>query len=100
MSHNVFDHVCGELERLTKFDRLEARGTVRLALKAAGLESRTVEVDQMKVVIERLMPRELRQRGVDDPDGVSRTLVASLAACDGTANSESPEAVFRRLARS
>ncbi len=99
MTQSIFDHVCGELERRTRFDRLEARGTVRLALKAAGLDSRGVEVDQMKVVLERLMPGELLQRGVEDADDVSRALAASLAVFDGVANSTSPEAVFRRLAR-
>ena len=44
---NVFDWVCGALESATSLDRLEARGTLRLALKASGLEARTVTAEQL-----------------------------------------------------
>jgi hypothetical protein len=38
----AFDFVCSELERRTSMTRLEARGTVRIALKDAGLAADTV----------------------------------------------------------
>ena len=38
----TFDWVCAQLEERSSLDRLEARGTVRLALKQAGLEPRHV----------------------------------------------------------
>jgi hypothetical protein len=34
-----FDRVCAALESETSLDRIEARGTVRLALKGAGLDA-------------------------------------------------------------
>ena len=46
----AFGWLCNELERVTTLNRLEARGTVRIALKQAGLESRSVTPDQMRVV--------------------------------------------------
>jgi len=55
----AFDHACETLERKTKLSRLEARGTVRLALKAAGLDAGRVTARQMGVVFERIMPGEL-----------------------------------------
>ena len=62
----VFDFVCSELERRTNLDRLEARGTVRLTLKQAGLEARNVTAQQMGVAVEKLLPGELESRGVTD----------------------------------
>ena len=38
----VFEFVAGEIERRSALATLEARGTVRLALKRAGLESSSV----------------------------------------------------------
>ena len=36
----AFEFACGQLETGTSLDRLAARGTVRIALKQAGLEAR------------------------------------------------------------
>jgi hypothetical protein len=97
---SIFDLVCAGLEQRTSFNRLEARGTVRLALKQAGLDAAQVTAVQMRAVLEKILPGELRARGVDDPDGHCRALAALLA---GRERSEdrgpaSPEAVFARLA--
>ena len=43
----VFDWICNRLEQDTSLDRLESRGTVRLALKSAGLDARSVTPEQM-----------------------------------------------------
>ena len=42
----AFDCVCEKLEEAPPRDRLQARGTVRLALKQAGLDARSVTPDQ------------------------------------------------------
>ena len=48
---SVFDHVCDGVERGTSLDRLQSRGTVRLALKEAGLEpSRAAIVDALEAL--------------------------------------------------
>lgn len=95
----AFDWVCSELEQRTALDRLEARGTVRLALKQAGLDSRSLTPEQMRVVLEKVMPKELAARGVKDADGVCRTLAAGVAGVGGSGSgAETPEEVFRRLA--
>ena len=95
----AFDWVCTELEEKTSLDRLEARGTVRIALKEAGLDSRSLTPDQMKVVLEKVLPKELQSRGVEDAFELCSGLasgVVSLAA--GGSAVETPEEVFRRLA--
>jgi hypothetical protein len=95
----AFDWVCSELERRTSLDRLEARGTVRLALKQAGLDSRSLSPDQMRVVLEKVMPKELASRGVQDAEGVCRALASGVSGVASAAGgAESPEDVFRRLA--
>ena len=95
----AFDWICREIEERTTLDRLEARGTVRIALKEAGLDSRGVTPAQLKVVIEKVLPRELGSRGVDDAPGVCRGLATDVLGVDGGAGGgETPEEVFRRRA--
>ena len=94
----AFELACGVLERDTSLDRLEARGTVRLALKAAGLEPRSVTPDQMAVVAANLLPRELESRGVDDGGGVCTALRTELGRLGASTDvAETPEAIFARL---
>jgi hypothetical protein len=93
----AFDFACAELERSTPLDRLEARGTIRIALKQAGLEARSVMPEQMRVVVEKVLPAELTTRGIDDPAAVCSALRASLATVDGGSAAETPDAVFARL---
>jgi hypothetical protein len=93
----VFDWICTELEARTSLDRLEARGTVRLALKEAGLEARTVTADQMKVVLERVLPKELVARGIEDAESVCAGLAPGLASLEARPGVETPDTVFARL---
>ena len=102
MSASIFDFVSDELERLTSLEKLEARGTVRLALKAAGLDARTVTTPQMVATLQKVMPNEMKLRGVGDAEQVCRKLVSALERAhpaSAGANVESPEAIFRRLAQ-
>ena len=93
----AFDWTCEELERETDLDRLEARGTVRIALKSSGLEASSVQPDQMRVVIEKVLPGELNARGVADSDAICARMATGVASVsDGTAV-ESPDEVFKRL---
>ena len=91
----AFTALCEALEEATSLDRLEARGTVRLALKQAGLEAHSVSASQLGVVIERVLPEELRTRGVDD--SVCPSLASTMASISDGGGVESPEAVFSRL---
>jgi len=96
----VFDFVAEKLEQATDLDRLEARGTVRLALKQAGLDAKTVTADQMKVVLEKVLPGELSTRGIEDSAATCEGLVRDLKGFRGAsagAEDSSPEAVFKRI---
>ena len=92
-----FELACQVLERSTSLDRLEARGTIRLALKTAGLEARDVTAEQMGTVVEKLLPRELRNRGVDNGDAACAEIAAGLRGIRSQTAAETPEAIFKRL---
>lgn len=93
----AFDFVCSELEKETSLDRLEARGTVRLALKQAGLEARSVTPDQIAVVLEKLLPGELSVRGIENGDSLCAGIRTQVERLEVTASADTPDAVFERL---
>jgi hypothetical protein len=93
----AFDFVCEQLEARTSLDRLAARGTVRIALKQAGLDSRSVTPDQMGVVAERVLVSELTTRGVSGAQALCTDLAAKVRRVAAGKASETPDAVFRRL---
>ncbi len=94
----VFDWTCEALEASSSLTRIEARGTVRIALKAAGLAAATVEGQQMRVVIDKILMGELSQRGIENAAGLCRDLMERLEAQDFAAPSgDTAEAVFARL---
>ncbi len=96
----VFDLIGSELERRSTLSRIEARGTLRLLLKEAGLEPDGVTTAQMAVVVARLLPKALAKRGVDDADGLCRDLREALSrTSDEPAPKESAYDVFERLGR-
>ncbi len=103
MADTVFDFVAEELERCSDLEKLEARGTIRLALKNAGFDPREVSTTQMAVVLEQVMPAELRPRGIDNAEALCSQLAQAVKGFTPVGiepNSVSPEDVFRRLARS
>ena len=54
----------------------------------------------MSVVLERVLPEEIRSRGVAGSEELCRAIAAALRGShpDDAVASESPEAIFRRLA--
>src|SRR5271157_3542584 len=95
----VFQRTCTELEQVRSFDSLSARGTVRFALKSAGLEAREVTTAQMIVVVKRVLPLELKVRGVKDADDVCSVIASRITrlASRASAPGSSAEEVFWRL---
>ena len=95
----LFGWICHELAAATAFSDIEARGTVRIALKKGGLTAETVTSVQLQVVVKRVLPDELRRRGCDDGQAICDAIAIRLKdqnfgdAVDGS----SPEAVFSRL---
>ena len=94
----AFETVCEALETTTPLDRLESRGTVRLALKQAGFEPRSITAEQMAVVVERVLPPELAARGVRRADVFCALALEQLEPLASEPSPETPDDVFARLA--
>ena len=95
----IFDWVCETLEGASRFSTLEARGTIRIALKSAGLDPTRVTSSQMEVVLKKLLPEELQARGVENSSGVCEELTARLLEHDFDSGAqETPENIFARMA--
>lgn len=98
----AFEWVTEELELTSSLDRLQARGTLRLVLKKAGLDASEVTAKQMEVALRELLPGELQSRGVEEGGEACEQLVRGLSTAglgDRVASADSPEAVFSRLGR-
>jgi hypothetical protein len=93
----AFEFACGQLETRSSLDRLAARGTIRIALKQAGLEARSVTPEQMAVVIQKILPSELSNRGVDLVEEICQKILTGLRGVSAGPLSETPDAVFKRL---
>jgi hypothetical protein len=96
----LFDLAAERLDHHTGFSRIEARGTLRLALKSAGLEPKSLSLDELRVVFEKLMPGELETRGVRDAAAICSAVINDVAESPADAEadrSENPDDVFRRL---
>jgi hypothetical protein len=93
----AFSFACGELERLTQWTREQARGTVRLALREAGLSASAVRAREMQVVFERLMPKELASRRVENGEQLCADIGQRVGAVQDDARVDTPDAVFARL---
>jgi hypothetical protein len=92
----AFAWTCAEIVRSTALSELVARGTVRLALKQAGLTPDSVNGEQMAVVLREILPQELANRAVSDAAKLCRDLGVRIRSRrfegdDGAA------AVFSRL---
>jgi hypothetical protein len=96
---DVFDHVCEGVERATSLDRMQSRGTVRLALKEAGLDPARVQPNEMAVVLNRILPAQLRSRGIESPEVLCAELARGLSGLKVAPLAETPDAIFRRLGR-
>ncbi len=97
---SAFEWLCTALEESTTLERLEARGTVRIALKEAGLEPRTVTPSELRVVVQKILPRELRNRGVANEAEICDRLVSGLQVLErqpAAPAADTPDAIFRRL---
>jgi hypothetical protein len=103
MAADLFDLAAENLERTTDMDRLAARGTLRIALKEAGLDAHKLTLPQLRAVFERLMPKELDARGVSDAAATCEAAmdeIARSADAIDIASSASPDDVFKRLGES
>ena len=73
---------------------------IRSEAKSAGLDPKGLDVGQLRVVFEKLMPGELETRGVSDNAAICRTVMNEVASSPLPAEADSAsdlDGVFRRL---
>jgi hypothetical protein len=100
MAADWFDFAAERLEHHTGFSRLEARGTLRIALKVAGLDAGSVTAGQLCVVFEKVMPTELEKRGVKEAAEACGAVIDDLANAPAPADEAATtdlDEVFGRL---
>jgi hypothetical protein len=95
----AFECTAEALQRATGFDALAANGTVRIALKKAGLDPKTVTAAQMGIVVKQVLPKELKARGIAEPDTACAVIAAALGRLRDTVVGDSADVVFQRLGR-
>jgi hypothetical protein len=98
----IFDFVAEQLESRCDFNITQARGTLRIAVKEAGLDPKLMTAAQMHVVLIRILKWHLTRRNVDNEiaDQIC-TEIASLVKKENFPATEGsdhlPEAIFGRL---
>ena len=98
----VFEWACERLEQSSSMSRLQARGTMRILLNKVGLDSASLGVAQLRVIAVRLLPKELRQRGLPNVDALCKELAECPATVPGATEGNppvEPEDIFKRLGR-
>jgi hypothetical protein len=96
----AFEAACARLEEGGALDRMDARGTIRIVLKKAGLDPKTVTARELAVAVERLLPTALSSRGVANPEAACASILRTLEGVESGAGGDTPEAIFARLAHS
>ena len=100
MATDLFDIAAESLEGATDMDRLAARGTLRIAVKEAGLDPHKLTVAQLQAVFEKLMPKALDASGVSNATAACQVVmdeIARSADASDIASSASPDDIFKRL---
>ena len=103
MATALFDIAAERLGESSDMERLAARGTLRLALKQAGLETDNLTIPQLQAVFDKLMPQELEARGIADAAATCKAVMKDIESAASTADlatSNSPDEIFKRLGRS
>lgn len=97
---SVFEWLAGELSTRTGLEALQSRGTLRLALHNAGIEVRSFTKEEALVVIARVLPGELKLRGITNAVTICMQLDAALRVMTfARTGQESAETAFARLGR-
>ena len=75
-----------------------ARGALQLSLMDAGLEASQISPAQMRVVVEKLLPKQLQSQKVGNVPSVCDRIRDALALLGDETKTDSADKVFQRLA--
>jgi len=94
---SAFVFLCEELEKQSGLSRIEARGTVRLALKGAGLRPEDLTPPQAATVARQVLPGELKARRIADSEALCEQLAQGAHALADERTGASPDEIFSEL---
>lgn len=101
MSSDLFTWASEALERTTFMGLAACRGTLRLALKKAGLDAATLTQQELEVVLLRVLPVELEVRGIEGSMQLCRDIESELAEArfelPGESVRNSTDSTLRRI---
>jgi hypothetical protein len=97
MDSDAFTALADRLCEISDLDRLEARGTIRIAFKKTGVEVKCIGMDELEAVFARVMPRELEARGCSDPQAICEATLSSLGGALPKTGARSSDEIMRRL---
>jgi hypothetical protein len=94
----AFTFACSTLEKLSSLSGVEAKFAMRLALREAGFEAATVAAPDLSVVVQRVLPGELRRKQVPAVETICKGIADALSSLEASGPMpETPDTVFRRL---
>lgn len=95
---SAFELAARCLSQSTGMSETEARGTLRFAMKDAGLRIELLTPAKARVLLQRVVPRHLTARGQTDAQAACDAAAAALAAQEAVRPSvPAPDEVFRRV---
>ena len=97
MDSDLFTIVADRLCELSDLDRIEARGTIRLGFKKAGVDVKSFGLDDLEAVFTKIMPAELVARGCTDSEAICDAILKSLEDAVPESVIRSSDEIMRRL---
>ncbi len=100
MASALFDILSARLEEETDLIRLEARGTLRIAFRHGGVDIECFTRAEVSALFTRILPAELTQRGVAEPEAVCTGILDGLDEAlfgESEAAASLRDETFRRL---
>jgi hypothetical protein len=97
MDSDSFTIVADRLRELSELDRLEARGTIRLAFKKAGVDVACFGLEDLQAIFATIMPEELEIRGCEDTRGICDAIIQSLKGRVPEKATQPRDEIMRRM---
>ena len=97
MAVDLFTIVADRLCELCDLDRIESRGTIRIAFKKAGVDVKRFGLVDLEAVFAKIMPEELELRGCVDPGPTCDAIIRSLEGEAPRTVTGSRDEIIRRL---
>jgi hypothetical protein len=97
MDSDLFTIVADRLCEFSDLSRLEARGTIRIAFKKAGVDIECFGLDDLEAILTKIMPGELENVGCADSQSICDAIMKSMQSAAPETATRSRDEIIRRL---